>query len=195
MGRLGKTTFENEPIISRREAKSRGLSQYFTGEPCQNGHLATRSVRGAACLLCSRAYGAAWKAKRYAGNIEELRQINRDKKLKNPAIYMLTGCRSRARRKGIPFTITLADIMVPENCPCCSRKLEQRSGPAAHGPLPQSPSLDQIQPGIGYVPGNVAVICWRCNSLKHDATSEELRTVLRWMEAVQPQPTWLRLVA
>lgn len=39
-------------IISKHEAITRGLSKYFTGEPCRNGHIAERYVNGGACQLC-----------------------------------------------------------------------------------------------------------------------------------------------
>jgi hypothetical protein len=31
-------------IISRAEAKARGLTRYFTGKPCKYGHIAERYV-------------------------------------------------------------------------------------------------------------------------------------------------------
>lgn len=47
----------------------------------------------------------------------------------------------------------------------------------------QSPSLDRIVPSLGYVVGNVALLCWRCNNLKRDSTASELMTVARWFES------------
>lgn len=39
-------------IISRKEAKARGLKRYFTGKQCHRGHLAERYVSVAACCEC-----------------------------------------------------------------------------------------------------------------------------------------------
>jgi hypothetical protein len=40
-------------IISREEAKAQGLTRYFTGKPCRNGHLAERYVGGnTPCVVC-----------------------------------------------------------------------------------------------------------------------------------------------
>jgi len=39
-------------LISRKEAKARGLRWYFTGEPCHKGHLCERRVSQRACILC-----------------------------------------------------------------------------------------------------------------------------------------------
>ena len=43
-------------------------------------------------------------------------------------------------------------------------------------------SLDCIIPELGYVPGNVAVISRRANTIKNDATIEELELVLAYMK-------------
>jgi len=54
-------------IISRQEAKSRGLTRYFTGKPCKHGHVAERLIGNSGCAECDRlrakAKNAAWVAK------------------------------------------------------------------------------------------------------------------------------------
>jgi hypothetical protein len=52
-----------------------------------------------------------------------------------------------------------------------------------NGPLPNRPTIDRIENDKGYVEGNVAIISFRANSIKHDATIDELRAVLAYMEA------------
>ena len=42
-------------IISRAEAKAKGLKRYFTGKPCKHGHVAPRRVFNATCVECERA--------------------------------------------------------------------------------------------------------------------------------------------
>lgn len=37
-----------------------------------------------------------------------------------------------------------------------------------------SPSVDRINPHLGYVPGNVQVISYKANSMKRNCTMEEL---------------------
>lgn len=39
-------------IISRQEAKARGLVRYFTGIPCKNGHIAERYTKKSTCVVC-----------------------------------------------------------------------------------------------------------------------------------------------
>ena len=42
-------------IITRKEAKGQGLSRYFTGKPCRNGHVCERYCNGGRCLKCNAA--------------------------------------------------------------------------------------------------------------------------------------------
>lgn len=39
-------------VISKKEAIAAGLSYYFTGVPCKNGHLAVRHISNRACREC-----------------------------------------------------------------------------------------------------------------------------------------------
>lgn len=48
-----------QEIISRDEAKARGLKRFFTGEPCVNGHIAERYTSIGTCLMCRAEYTAA----------------------------------------------------------------------------------------------------------------------------------------
>lgn len=81
--------------------------------------------------------------------------------------------RRRARENGMPFSITLADITVPERCPLLDIVLKVGSGVQTFA----SPTLDRIENSKGYVPGNVWVISHRANRLKGDATPDELTRI------------------
>src|SRR6516164_5990401 len=60
-------------IISRNEAKARGLKTYFTGKPCAHGHIAPRKTSNGGCWEC--AYG---RTKQWADqNRERIRKYNR----------------------------------------------------------------------------------------------------------------------
>lgn len=43
-----------QDIITRKEAKDRGLKRYFTGKPCKHGHIAERHTVDGACTECSK---------------------------------------------------------------------------------------------------------------------------------------------
>lgn len=47
-------------IISRKDAKAKGLKHYFTGKFCKNGHVSIRRIDGS-CIECQRVWGRAWE--------------------------------------------------------------------------------------------------------------------------------------
>jgi hypothetical protein len=49
-------------IISREDARAKGLVRFFTGEPCKRGHTAERLVSRGNCVECNRLAAAQWKA-------------------------------------------------------------------------------------------------------------------------------------
>ena len=50
-------------IITRAEAKARGLKRYFTGKSCRYGHIAERYVSGATCCACEPGIQARYIAR------------------------------------------------------------------------------------------------------------------------------------
>ena len=79
----------------------------------------------------------------------------------------------RAKEKGLPFSIKVTDIIVPEKCPLLGIPLS--TNPVGKRKLgPGSPSLDRKIPELGYVSPNVWVISHRANTIKSNATLEEL---------------------
>lgn len=91
---------------------------------------------------------------------------------------MLNRARTRAKRKGLSFTIDASHLSIPEICPVLGIKLSLRIG--KRGPCDSSPTLDRIDSSKGYTPENVEVISWRANRIKCDATPEELSKVARY---------------
>lgn len=99
--------------------------------------------------------------------------------------------RSRAKKKELEFNIELKDIHIPRRCPIlkvpliCSTRY--------------SPSIDRVDPTKGYVKGNIAVISTLANSMKANATRQELlkfsKNIKKYMDLFQevevdelPQP-------
>jgi hypothetical protein len=109
-------------------------------------------------------------------------QYQHDLHKRRPQVYLWTIARQRARRKGVPFGITPEDVIIPACCPACGVKLENAIGKGRKQGA--SPSVDRLVPSTGYVLGNIAVICSRCNEVKSDCTAEELARVARWVQEV-----------
>ncbi len=97
---------------------------------------------------------------------------------------LLMNAKSRAKEKGLPFNLTIETIpSVPTHCPylgielhCGDKKQNQHS-----------PSLDRIEPQLGYVHGNVQIISYRANAMKGTASFKEFEKMyLAWKASRQP---------
>lgn len=150
-----------------------------------------RAERYAANRAEERAYQRAY----YARNRDRLRAQARENKRKrsedvrvygrawalqdrhkNPERYLIVSAKARAKRRGMPFELTIADITIPDVCPVLGIPIALSRGLSAG-----SPSIDRINNALGYVPGNVRVISHRANALKRDMTyAEALLLVQNW---------------
>jgi hypothetical protein len=94
---------------------------------------------------------------------------------------MFRGAKQRSKNKNIPFDIDIDYInsIIPTHCPIL--KIELINGTDVFHD--NSLSLDRIIPSKGYVKGNVCVISDRANRLKRDATLEELKSLVYYLES------------
>ena len=90
---------------------------------------------------------------------------------------LLEAAQNRARVKSLPIDITVNDIIIPDVCPVLGIELTKSSGRAK----PNSPSLDRIVPALGYVKGNIQVISNKANTMKNNATADELYLFAMWI--------------
>jgi hypothetical protein len=121
-------------------------------------------------------------AKKYRDdNKEQIKQKEAEKykilKENTPEKIMFYMAKARAKRKNIPFSIEVSDIVIPKFCPILGIELEYGKGK----PQDSSPSLDKIIPKLGYVKGNIQVISRKANTIKTDASIEELLLFSRWI--------------
>lgn len=116
---------------------------------------------------CLHHYRVGWARgrKRKRGDPARIRELARAR-----GRTAVSSAKRRARELGLDFGITAADITIPARCPLLDIPLQR--GVGKHGPA--SPSVDRIDPGVGYVPGNVWVVSHRANSIKSNLTLAEL---------------------
>lgn len=62
-------------ITSRKQAIDSGYAKYFTGKPCNRGHVSERRTGSGACLMCSAENLIKWRANNPDRNLE-LGRIN-----------------------------------------------------------------------------------------------------------------------
>ena len=72
----------------------------------------------------------------------------------------------------------------PTHCACCHKVLDYSTG-RGHTDRDDSPSIDRVRNLYGYIPGNVAIVCWVCNRRKSDSSIPILKEIIAYMEAHQ----------
>jgi len=94
---------------------------------------------------------------------------------------MLKRARARAIKGNLPFDLDIEHIqtLIVPICPVLGVKLNYTL--VNNTDRTDSPSLDRFNPALGYVKGNVAIISWRANRIKMDATTAELLKITEWM--------------
>ena len=89
---------------------------------------------------------------------------------KNPKGYLVMNSKQRAKYKGLEHNITTDDFDLPEYCPILNIKLAKADNVIKDN----SYSLDRIDSSKGYVKGNVWVISHKANTMKSNASREEI---------------------
>lgn len=98
----------------------------------------------------------------------------------NPEKILWKAAKARAKEKNLEFDIEISDIIIPEHCPVYGIKLYKAVGQGR--PLANSPTIDRLDNTKGYIKNNINVISYRANTLKKDASAEEIRKLLDWMD-------------
>lgn len=98
---------------------------------------------------------------------------------------MVRGARYRARIKGLPFNIDKSDVVIPDVCPVLGIPLFTSHGKHTDN----SPSLDRVVPSLGYVKGNVVVISNLANTIKTNATWDQIALVALWLKGMSVEKT------
>ena len=128
-------------------------------------------------LYCCEKCGNAYRRKKHYKNNPDYykakRQQRREKELEK---YILARIKSRAKRNGLPFNLTVEDIVIPDVCPVLGIPIQKQHGHSGY--FDDSPSVDRIIPELGYTKGNVRVISNRANLLKNNASIGEIELVL-----------------
>ena len=71
-------------VISRQDAKAKGLSRYYTGQPCKHGHVAMRQTTNGICVECSLLINKRWAEKYPERQREKWRRQSARHRVENP---------------------------------------------------------------------------------------------------------------
>lgn len=94
----------------------------------------------------------------------------------NPERKLYHKAKQRAKAGDYEFSIDVSDIIIPDVCPVLGIPIFHGVGKVCDN----SPSLDKINPKLGYVKGNVSVISYKANRYKNDLTVENLENLLAY---------------
>lgn len=131
-------------------------------------------------------YQRDYHKKYYEKNRDEIRRAAREYKQRTRVLpeyaakRLLVFARYRAKRDGLPFNLSLDDLKIPEVCPVFGVPFV--FGEKGNHPL--SPSIDRVLPHLGYIKGNTQIISYRANTLKRDASLQEMEMLLGYMRRV-----------
>lgn len=134
----------------------------------------------------SRDYNSQHKTERRAYRLKyesdpevkkNLQASNRHWWRNNYEKQLFYGAKYRAKEEGCAFNLEPDDIRIPDTCPILGVQLVRGKGRVTE----TSPSLDRIIPHLGYTKGNVQIISFKANTIKSNATLDELEKVVAFM--------------
>ena len=118
------------------------------------------------------------------------RRYVKESKMKDPirkrAILWMASVRARNKEMGCKTDLTFEILHdMGKNiihCPICQTWLDFSYGKRKK---PNAPSLDRLDSSIGYTQSNSNIICFRCNTMKNDGSTEDHQRIADWMRGVQ----------
>ena len=110
---------------------------------------------------------------RYKKRSAEISEQYKNKREDDIVWKILRGAKGTANKKGLEFNLEEVDIVIPEKCPLLLEPLTNIQG---MGFVFENASIDRIDSTKGYIKGNIQIISRRANSMKNDATKEQLIT-------------------
>jgi len=170
--------------------------QYFC-KKCETWHdkaewyYSKSGKRDSMCKSCRKSYRKDAKKlhsrQYYQENKEHYLELHRQWRENNVELKLWHSCKNSAKQRNLEFDIEPTDIIVPVMCPVLNIPLDTHAesgvGSGHDWKInPYRPSVDRINNSKGYVKGNIEVISWRANSLKKDASLNEIEMLYNHMK-------------
>jgi hypothetical protein len=86
----------------------------------------------------------------------------------------------RAKKCNILFTLVPSDIVVPEFCPILDIPLISTTKMTDN-----SPTVDRLNPVLGYTKENICVVSNLANRIKNNATADQVQKVANFMKKIE----------
>lgn len=108
-----------------------------------------------------------------------------ENRLKDYCMITRHAMAKRAKKDGLPFDISLDELidLFPEDgkCPVLGMKMNIGGKPQD----PANASVDKLVPSLGYVKDNVVWMSLRANTIKTDATHDEINRLKNWLDRLK----------
>lgn len=102
---------------------------------------------------------------------DEINKLSNKSRLNNFERFMWSAAKKRAKAKGIEFSIKISDIVIPSVCPILEVPFEY----GTKDNYEYTPSLDRIDNSKGYTKDNILVMSKKANSMKNNASWDEIK--------------------
>ena len=105
----------------------------------------------------------------------------------DPVAFLLCAAKTRAKQKGIPFSITSLDLIAHTHCPVFGIPLVYGgtgTSDRGYGVKENAATIDRTDGTKGYVPGNVNIISWRANKTKAFLTPTEIQQLAAFFQTL-----------
>jgi hypothetical protein len=119
----------------------------------------------------------AYAKQYYLENKAKINATNLANKTANPERVLWQSAKERAAKYNLEFTINVDDIVIPQHCGILGIPLVK----GRNKPIANSPSLDRIDCNLGYTKENIQVISFKANTMKSNATKEDLIIFANWV--------------
>lgn len=126
-----------------------------------------------------KAERAEYQRRWFAEHPEYSRLKQLENHRKQPSRRMVAAAKNRSQKTGIPFDLDWREIVVPEICPVLGVRFEIGKNGKQSG---VSPSLDRLDPALGYVMSNVRVISISANAIKRNRSLPEMEAYVAELE-------------
>lgn len=138
--------------------------------PIRKGKKICRRCESDAALIAfhNKSRDTEWRKKR----AEKAKKTRRQQ----PQRFMCAAAKKRAKASGLEYELNWQQIQIPDFCPVLGIPLF-----VGERQCDNSPTLDRLDNLKGYTEDNVRVISWRANTLKRDATLDELEKIVQYM--------------
>jgi hypothetical protein len=130
-----------------------------------------KRARAAAYRAANREKERARVAAYRAANREKRQAWQAAERAADPVKYLIYHAKRRAKKAGLPHSVTPNDIPDHAHCAHCKREVFTSVG-AGRG-YKDARTLDKLVPSLGYVAGNTFVLCAECNTIKGALTFDQ----------------------